>query len=321
MICAMTDGVPEQTADEQLELAAQVRREAQALRERLDAARRYAEQTTRRVYEARSRLADEQEDVDRLESFSWARIVSTVKSARATDLERETAERDAARYAVADAEARDGMARREVDGITAQLDQLGDVDRRYADALAAKEQWVSGQAPDVAARLVELATRRGVLTAEDGEGREAYAAGVEAGELLRHADRLLGSAGSWATWDTFGGGGLLTDMMKYDKLDQVSEVLRRTDLALGRFSRELADLRIAGVETVAVDGLTRTFDVFFDNIFSDMAVRSRIQQARHRVGSALEAVDDLLRELDERGRAIAAELEDLGRLREELLLR
>ena len=321
MICAMTDGVPERTADEQLELAAQVRREAQALRERLDAARRYAEQSTRRVHEARSRLADEQEDVDRLESFSWARIVSTVKSARATDLERETAERDAARYAVADAEARDGMARREVDVITAQLDELGDVDRRYADALAAKEQWVSGQAPEVAARLVELTTRRGVLTAEDREGREAYAAGVEAGELLRHADRLLGSAGSWATWDTFGGGGLLTDMMKYDKLDQVSEVLRRTDLALGRFSRELADLRIAGVETVAVDGLTRTFDVFFDNIFSDMAVRSRIQQSRPRVGSALGAVDDLLRELDERGRAIAAELEDLGRLREDLLLR
>lgn len=320
MIGAMTDGGAAQDADAQLQQAAQARCEAQRLRERLHAAQRHAEQTTLRVQEARERLADEQEDVARLESFSWSRIVSTLRSARATDLERETAERDAARYVVADAEARNEVAWREVAGITAQLEDLGDVDQRFADALAAKERWVTGHAPEVAARLVELATRRGVLAAEDREGREAYAAGVEAGELLRHADQLLASAGSWATWDTFGGGGLLTDMMKYDRLDQVGEVLRRADLALGRFSRELADLRIAGVESVAVDGLTRTFDVFFDNIFSDMAVRSRIQQARGRVLSACRAVDRLLHDLSERGRAIAAELEDLDRHREDLLL-
>jgi hypothetical protein len=320
MIGAMTDGGAAQDADAQLQHAAQVRREAQGLRERLDAAQRYAEQTALRVQEARDRLAAEDEDVARLESFSWARIVSTLRSARATDLEREAAERDAARYAVADAEARSEMAWREVAGISAQLDDLGDVEQRFEDALAAKERWTAEHAPEAAARLVELATRRGVLAAEDREGREAYAAGVDAGELLRHADQLLASAGSWATWDTFGGGGLLTDMMKYDKLDQVGEVLRRADLALGRFSRELADLRIAGVDAVAVDGMTRTFDVFFDNIFSDMAVRSRIQRARERVLSAMGAVDRLLGDLSERGRVIAAELEDLERHREQLLL-
>jgi hypothetical protein len=320
MIAVMTDWGAAQDADAQLQHAAQVRREAQGLRERLDAAQRYAEQTTLRVQEARDRLADENEDVARLESFSWARIVSTLRSARTTDLERETAERDAARYAVADAEARREIAWREVAGIRAQLEGLGDVEQRFADAMAAKERWATEHAPEAAARLVELATRRGVLAAEDREGREAYAAGVEAGELLRHADQLLASAGSWATWDTFGGGGLLTDMMKYDKLDQVGEVLRRADLALGRFSRELADLRIAGVEAVAVDGITRTFDVFFDNIFSDLAVRSRIQQARERVVSAVGAVDRLLGDLSERGRAIGAELEDLDRRREQVLL-
>jgi hypothetical protein len=175
-------------------------------------------------------------------------------------------------------------------------------------------------APDVAARITELATRRGVLLAEDAEAREAHAAGVEAMQLLGQADQLLASAGSWATWDTFGGGGMLTDMMKYDKLDQVGRVLRGADVALGRFSRELADLRMAGVEAVGLDGMTRTFDVFFDNFFTDMRVRSRIQEAQYRVADALSRVERTLREVGERGRAIAAELEDLGRRREELLL-
>jgi hypothetical protein len=317
---AMTDGGTAQGVDAQLEHAAQVRREAQALRHRLEAAAGYAQQTAARVTEARSRLADESEDVARLESFSWARISSTLRNNRADDLERETAERDAARYAVADAEARDAAARRDVAGLTAQLEALGDVDAAYTAALAAKEEWAVAHAPDVAARITELSTRRGVLLAEDAEAREAHAAGVEALQLLGEADRLLASAGSWATWDTFGGGGMLTDMMKYDKLDQVGRVLRAADIALSRFSRELADLRMGGVEAVGLDGMTRTFDVFFDNFFTDMRVRSRIQDAQHRVADALRRVERTLREVGERGRVIAAELEDLGRHREELLL-
>ena len=140
-------------------------------------------------------------------------------------------------------------------------------------------------------------------------------------EHLVQAQRLLGSAESWSAWDTFGGGGLITDMVKYDRLDQVAEVLRRADLALHAFTRELADVHLAGVEGVQVDGLTRTFDVFFDNIFSDLAVRSRIQDAGRRVHRAVSDVDRTLVGLSERGRGIAAELAALARQREELLLR
>src|SRR3954469_2409083 len=124
----MTDGGTAQGAHEQLEHAAQRRREAEALQHRLDAAAGYAEQTAARVAETRSRLADEHEDVARLESFSWTRIVSTLRHRRAGGPERETAEREAARYSVADAEARDALARRDVAGLTAELEALGDVE-------------------------------------------------------------------------------------------------------------------------------------------------------------------------------------------------
>lgn len=68
-------------------------------------------------------------------------------------------------------------------------------------------------------------------------------------------------------------------MMKYDRLDQVAAVLRDVDVALDRFSRELSDVQLAAVRGVQVDGLTRTFDVFFDNIFSDLAaLESRREQ-------------------------------------------
>src|SRR4051794_5577721 len=173
---AMTDGGTARGADEQLEHAARVRREAQALRHRLEAASGYAQQTAARVTGTRSKLADEHEDVAKLESFSWARIASTLRNSRAGDLERETAERDAARYAVADAEARDAAARRDVAGLTAELEALGDVESAYAAALAAKEEWALAHAPDVPARITALSTRRGVPLAQDAAGREGHAA-------------------------------------------------------------------------------------------------------------------------------------------------
>lgn len=319
MIGRMSEGGAVSSAHEQLEQASRVRREAEGLRERLDAATTHADDTTARVQWARDRLTSERGDVVALESLSWSRILSTLKGSHATDLEREQAERDAARYALADAEARDDLAWRDVEAAQAQLDALGDVDQAYADALADKEEWADRHDPAVGRDLIELAERRGVLSAEDQKGREAFDAGITARTHLLHARELLGSAQSWSTWDTFGGGGLVTDLVKYDKLDQVGDALRRADHALGRFSRELADVDVSGVEAVNLDGMTRTFDVFFDNIFTDLRVRSRIQDAGRRVEQALRSVEDTLHALHLRGLAIADELATLTERRESLL--
>ena len=317
MIAPMTEGDEIRTRIEQ---AAQARHEKQALVRRRAAAVAQVEELDQRVAELRSRLVEEQEDVEKLESFSFARVWAGVKGSRAGDLERETAERDAARYAVAEAEARRETARRYVEALDAQLRALGDVDAAFATALAAKEQWVAAHDAATAAQLVDIAQDKGRLTAEDREAREAHAAGLAARDLLTHAHQLLGSARSWSTWDTFGGGGLLTDMMKYDRIDQVAQVLRQADIALGRFSRELADVGHGPVHGVQVDGLTRTFDVFFDNFFSDLAVRARIQEATVRVETGLAAVGQVLDGLQHRGEQIQRELAELDERRQRLLV-
>jgi hypothetical protein len=109
-------------------------------------------------------------------------------------------------------------------------------------------------------------------------------------------------------------------MVKYQRLDQATELLRRADLSLRSFSRELADVGLAGVGGVEIGSMTRTFDVFFDNIFSDMAVRSRIQEASNRVSWALQAVQQALATLESAGRERAREIADLDERREHALL-
>lgn len=316
MIRLMTDAEQIQAA---LERATQARKEHAKLQQRLSTATGQARAAEQEVADRRTILADETEDVERLESFSLTRIWATLKGSRDTDLDRETAERDAERYAVAEAEARLEVARRDVASVEAQLRQLGDVEADYEAALKAKEQWLTGTGAPAASDLARIAEERGALLAEDTEAREAHAAGLAARDLLLHAQQLLGSAQSWSTWDTFGGGGMFSDMMKYDKLDQVSAVLRQVDQALDRFSRELADVGMQAVRGVEIDGLTRAFDVFFDNFFSDLAVRRRIQDAGARVNEAVGAVERVLQRLESRGKEIAARLGQLDEERSKLL--
>jgi len=314
----VTDGAAD--IHEQLTAAVRDREERARLERRLDEARTRVQEAEAPVAERAGALEREQRDVERLESFSPTRIWAGLTGRRDTDLDRETAERDAARYALADVQARLATARWDADAYAEQVRGLRDVEGRYRSALAAKDAWLREQDPASGERLAALAEERGRLEAEDHELAEAHAAGVRARDRLLEADRLLGSAGGWSTWDTFGGGGLVTDMMKYGRIDEATAQLRLADEALRAFSRELADVRMAAVRGVDVGEMTRLFDVWFDNIFSDWAVRDRIRDATERTRRAVAAVDAALRDVSERGRDVQARVAEIAAERERLLL-
>jgi hypothetical protein len=304
----------------ELEQAVAAREEQAQLRRRLRGSAPHLADLDAKVTQLRLKLDSETADVAKLESFSAAKIWAHMKGSHLTDLERETAEREAARYAVAEAEARRDAMLRDRATLEARIAELGDVDSCFRSAMAHKEVWVSNSGGESAQELASIAQRRGELAALDKEAREAHAAGRAAHELLSQAASLLGSAGSWSTWDAFGGGGMLTDMMKYDKIDRATETLRRADIALAAFSRELADIHLPRVQRVEIGQLMRTFDVWFDNFFSDMAARSRIENAARRVAHALSQVEQALAALAQKGRDIAGETDALDARREQLLL-
>ena len=66
--------------------------------------------------------------------------------------------------------------------------------------------------------------------------------------------------------------------------------------------------------------MTRVFDVWFDNIFSDLAVRDRIREATERTRQALAAVDESLRRVSARGRDLQVRAAGLTAERERILL-
>ncbi|WP_101523545.1 hypothetical protein [Nocardioides houyundeii] len=133
-------------------------------------------------------------------------------------------------------------------------------------------------AAETDARLTEMASRQGALDAELVQLDEALTAADTAQRALGEAARELGSAGDWTTYDTFLGGGVFADLAKHHRLDRAGALMRHADAALRHLAAELADVQVAAVGEVGVPELTRTLDIWFDNIFSDWAVRDRIRR-------------------------------------------
>jgi len=269
---------------------------------------------------ARKKVADESADVERLESLSPTRIWAGLRGDRAQRLDVERAEQQAAEYAAASALAKVMTAERELAVIDAAIGALGDVEARRTRALAAKEAWVRGGGGAAAAELADIAQRLGAARSELTEIDEAAVAADQALAALRAAAEHLRSADSWATYDTFMGGGMFADMVKHDKMDRAAALIRAADAELAHLAVELGDLGERGVGGLGIDGMTRTFDIWFDNIFSDWSVKNRIAEARERVDTAGRAVDHVRSRLAARRRDAEGTVAAMAARREQLLL-
>jgi len=315
----MTDGRTEALSG--LEQLARDRTERDGLESQLQFVRARRESARQRVDSARTDLAGERTDVEALESVSMTRILAGLRGSRSADLDRERAEGAAAQYVLADAEARAATEEREVAALESRIAEYGDLDARQAGLLRLREQEIAADpaAAVTTTRLAELAERMGVAEAQEVQLAEADTAGRQAWDALQQAARHLGSAGSWATYDTFFGGGMVADMVKHDKLDKAQALMRQADAALGRLAAELADVGIGAVGEIGISEMTRAFDIWFDNIFSDWAVRDRIDQAARRVEELSRAVGGVGEELTRRRAATAGELVAAREERERLL--
>ena len=129
------------------------------------------------------------------------------------------------------------------------------------------------------------------------ELNEAIVAGERAKESLEDALDVLNSARNWGLWDMFGGGGLITSLIKHSKMEKASDLIEDAKENLRQFGKELGDIE----EYADVDLSTGDFwgfaDWFFDGFFSDWAMQNRINDARDQVRRAIDKVDEVLRRI------------------------
>lgn len=139
-------------------------------------------------------------------------------------------------------------------------------------------------------------------------------------EALSAVLNSLDSAEDWGTWDMLGGG-LLTTMAKHGHLDDAQAGIGWAQQCLSRFRTELADVRDMELPQVQVGEFATFADYFFDGIFVDWYIQSRINDAQRGVEAVDSRVCEVLNRLQWMDQELAEEQDGLKREREGLLLR
>lgn len=230
----------------------------------------------RRVWSA------EQKDVEDLGRLSFASIAAKLSGRGEERLEREEAEACAARMKYDAAERQLAEIRQEIAGCEAELRADQGCEARFRQVLEKKREALKLGNSAAAERIIALEERLAELQSRLRELEEARSAGEDVRRRLDQVLASLGSAENWGTWDVIGGG-LLTDMMKYSRLDEAQHSMEQMQSALRRYRRELADVAALHIGDFRPDGFTWTLDVLFDNIFFDWSVLEQISNSRDRV--------------------------------------
>jgi hypothetical protein len=300
---------------------------AQAVREREVTVKRCSDLRARQseleteLASLQERYASEQQDVERLESMSLTRVLASLAGARDERLARERAEAGAARYRVAEAQARLDAVRADQRSAQDRLARLESAPVSYAAVLDEKERYLTASGDARGRSLLSLAAERGQLTAELKETNEAIQAAAAALDALSQVQERLGSASGWSAYDTWFGGGMIASSIKHERMDAAAQAAAAADQRLAVLRTELADVGDPGLTApqLAVSGGTRFVDVWFDNFFTDIAVGDRIRQAQRQVAESVEAVDRLRARLTSRASTTQARLNAIEAERDSLL--
>ena len=241
----------------------------------------------------------EQADVDRLEGGSLSSIIYSLlgKSEEKLSKERREAAAAAVKYEAAAREL--AIVADEIERYEAELSGLEGCEREYEAAMEARKEELKRSGGEAAQRILRLETEAASCESRKKEILEAIAAGSDAMVTADEILNELGSAEGWATWDMFGGG-LISDLAKHSHLDEAQYMVERLQAQLGRFRTELAD--VGGIFTgsqVNIDGFLRFADYFFDGIFVDVMVMSRISESIEQVENTREQIDRVLSRLHE----------------------
>ena len=259
-------------------------------------------------------LQREEKDVKKLEGMSLSNFINTILGTKWEKLDKEKEEAIAAKlkYDAVCEELNDLI--EDINKLEKNIDKLKYLEYEHERLIKQKEEMVKSLNEDVAARLERITEEESSLLDRIKELEEAIYAGNELLYSLYDVQKKLNSAGDWGLWDIFGGD-MIATMVKHSKLNEAKAEISRVQSLLRKFYRELEDVN----EYVDINlniGTFLTFaDFFFDGIFSDLAVQSRIRDAESRVEDAIFKVEGIMLKLKSEKDSVIRKLEQLKKER------
>lgn len=171
------------------------------------------------------------------------------------------------------------------------------VEEKYKDLLEKKQNTLTSEDTESSRILRELLDKLDELKLDIKEVKEAIAAGRKASKSLIEMKQPLESAQGWGVWDILGGG-FFSDLIKHSKIDDANKISYYAQQDLSRFRKELSDVNEFTDIKVNIGSFAAFADFFFDGLFADWFVQSKINESLSNVRNAINNVENILQDLD-----------------------
>ena len=224
--------------------------------------------------------AKEDADVEKWEGGSLAAFFYGVFGKREDRLEKEKAEAYEAAVKHDAVKAELAAVEKELQEVNREMQPLKGCEWNFKKAIDAKAAALAAEGKDIG--VLELQQEQAKTKAYQLELQEAVMAGNQVLREVANVQQLLREARSWGIWD-MAGGGLISTMMKHEKLSDAQHSIERMYTQLHRFQREMADVSFRMDIQVRIDGFWQAADYIFDGLLVDWSVQSQIAEAREKV--------------------------------------
>ncbi len=184
----------------------------------------------------------------------------------------------------------------EIEECDKELMNYKGVKEEYQEAIKAKQEKLIKEDTPTGKKLRIALDKINELKLDMKEVREAINAGENAASSLREMREPLDSAKSWGMWDMLGGG-FFSDIMKHSKIDDANKLSYDVQSSLKIFQKELADVNQFTEIKININSFAKFADFFFDGLFADWFVQSKINESISNADNAYNRVSSIVSEL------------------------
>lgn len=236
------------------------------------------------------RMHEEFQDVKDLETLTLKSIWYDLLNKKYTELEREQAEYYQAKMQFESQQNKFDSLSLEIKSYEAQLFDFETIKVQYEGLIQEKVKLLKEHNHS---RLVDIFAKQDELVKLDAylnEIREALLASEKVLNVIPKVMTDLKDAKDYATWDMIGGGTMAT-YLKRQKMNKAKLGIVEINYALDKLKRELKDVKPDLIPAEINFNTSWEFaDYFFDNIFVDMEIKSRISDAYNSITSLFNSV-------------------------------
>lgn len=228
------------------------------------------------LYNLEKNLKKELDDIEKLKKLSLSSIVSTIMNNKETKMAKEEKEYITAKIEYDKCKSKVILLNKNISDIEEELNYLKKCENEYYKLLKEKIKLINTYGDEsIKQKILDIEKYIDEYLMEIKELEESISIGnILMGEI-REAKKILESAKTWSTLDLFGGD-LISSLAKHSKVDEAQRHFSRISNLLERFNKELNDVRI---NSLSFSTTSKTLDIFFDNIFSDISVNSQINKS------------------------------------------